>query len=121
MPHKLPHGCAAPGCRELVQRGPHCPTHRRALDAARGSSAERGYNTPEWRRARRAVLQRDSDRFCRICSPQGENSVVLIPSVEVDHIVPRREWVAAGGDFCDPSNLQGLCKRCHSRKTLSGR
>ena len=34
---------------------------------------------------------------------------------EVDHIVP----LARGGARLNPANLQSLCKRCHSKKTVN--
>ena len=40
---------------------------------------------------------------------------------DVDHIVPRAHCDAAMIDPRDPSNLQYLCKSCHSRKTNSER
>ena len=36
------------------------------------------------------------------------------PSEHVDHIVP----LSLGGKKFDEANLQALCKRCHSRKTI---
>jgi 5-methylcytosine-specific restriction protein A len=52
------------------------------------------------------ILARDP--YCRI----GDVCDGGARSVDVDHIVPRR---AGGSD--DPSNLQGACHACHSRKT----
>ena len=50
------------------------------------------------------VLERDP--ICRGCG--------RAPSVHVDHVLPR-----AQGGTDDPSNLQGLCTPCHSRKTVT--
>lgn len=50
--------------------------------------------------------------FCRSCAERGERT----KATEVDHIIPHK------GDmrlFSDKNNLQSLCKRCHSRKTLA--
>jgi 5-methylcytosine-specific restriction protein A len=99
-----------------VRRGAHCEAHRRAasIDAERGNSAERGYGA-RWRKLRRLVLHRDP--FCRVCSARWyiDETGPLVVTSEVDHIVPKR---AGGSDSA--SNLQGLCKPCHSRKTLAG-
>jgi 5-methylcytosine-specific restriction enzyme A len=71
-------------------------------DKYRGSAASRGYGS-RWRRLRRMILNQQP--LCVRCGA---------PATDVDHIVPR----AAGGDD-SASNLQGLCKSCHSRKTAT--
>jgi 5-methylcytosine-specific restriction protein A len=106
MPYRAPRPCRAHGCPELVtDRGGLCARHARerqaAQDAARPNAGARGYGA-EWRQRRAAVLARDP--ICRACN--------VNPSTDVDHIVAR----AAGGTD-ELGNLQGLCHRCHSRKT----
>lgn len=52
-----------------------------------------------------------------ICAdPFGEHEKAgeVTPAVDVDHIVPRSVDRSLELDI---SNLQGLCRRCHSRKT----
>ena len=76
-------------------------------DARRGTSSERGYNAL-WRKLRTAFLAKNP--LCAECKRAGK----VKPATDVDHIVPHH------GDqklFWDVSNLQALCKRCHSRKT----
>lgn len=68
--------------------------------AARTSGAGRYYG-PHWRLIRGWVLLRDF--WCRICGH--------VPSVEVDHIVPR-----SGGGSDHQDNLQGTCRPCNRRK-----
>src|SRR3990167_6113034 len=89
MPVKALHPCAQPGCPELVSKS-RCPKH----DAKRAYYAEhpRGSSTQQgygepWRKG-------------------------IAQSTEADHIVPR-----ARGGTDERDNLQGTCKRCHSRKT----
>ena len=48
-----------------------------------------------------------ADPFC-LHANNGE----VVAVTEVDHIVPKRE-----GGTDEESNLQALCKSCHSRKT----
>lgn len=109
-PWKVRCPCRTPGCKELTTSG-RCDAHQRdqykAQDAGRGSSAARGYGAAH-RRRRAYVLARDP--LCKEClraTPQR-----LTPSREADHIVPLAE-----GGAEDVSNMQGLCRPCHSRKT----
>lgn len=102
--------CLHPGCLEVVRPGErYCGTHRReitkAYDRQRGSAAARGYDA-RWRRLRKQVLSEEP--LCRACLAEGR----LMPSTDVDHIVPKSQ-----GGTDDRSNLQGLCHKCHSRKT----
>lgn len=59
-----------------------------------------------WRKTRAVWLKYNS--LCVMCSVEGYHRV----ATEVDHVVPRRQ----GGKTVS-SNLQSLCKSCHSRKT----
>jgi 5-methylcytosine-specific restriction enzyme A len=84
--------CAAAACPVLTQRS-YCDLH----------AAGRLNSDPAWPTIQARVLAEQP-----LC-PCGS------PATEVDHIVPRR----AGGTH-ERSNLQGLCKGCHSRKTIAG-
>ena len=89
----------------------HAASARAALRAA-PQRKERAalYKTKTWAAIRRSVL--DAQPLCVLCLKAGRYE----PSVVVDHIVPHK------GDtrlFYDMSNLQGLCKACHDRKTAS--
>jgi 5-methylcytosine-specific restriction protein A len=82
------------------------PTHRQLENAKRTtppkpSPNKRGYGS-RWKRLRLMMLRRFP--ICRRC-PQA--------SSEVDHIVPLSK---GGTDAMD--NLQTLCHKCHSRKTV---
>jgi 5-methylcytosine-specific restriction endonuclease McrA len=61
------------------------------------------YTSPRWRRTRLRVLRRDSFR-CLNCGGYAK---------EVDHISPIHE---GGGEYV-LSNLQSLCRECHSAKS----
>lgn len=79
------------------------------FDKRRGTAAERGYDA-RWRKLRSVVLFEEP--LCRTCLVRGYTT----PASEVDHIVPhkgRREL------FYDRTNLQAMCKSCHSRKTAT--
>ena len=128
MPIRGPRPCPQAGCGALVAGGGRCPEHRgavpcrhpgcpgfsvfrgicaahlealhRELDARRPGPAGRGYGAA-WRRVRAHQLRREPR--CRACGARA---------TEVDHMIRRRD---GGSD--QPSNLESLCKPCHSRKT----
>lgn len=97
--------CLAEGCPQLV-RAPasRCPEHARAYDAAHRGDFRWVYQSPEWKRLRADVLERE--RYCRM---PGCNTM----ATDVDHIVP----LADGGAPFDRKNVQPLCKFHHSQKT----
>ena len=102
MPMKPPTRCVEPGCPELIN-GARCLKHRRVEQKKRYEKETwRDYDTPEWKRIRKRVL--NTEPFCRSC--------MKAYATEVDHIKPLKE-----GGTHDLSNLQPLCKSCHSRKT----
>ena len=87
----------------------HEPSNRNKLyDKRRGSSTKRGYDRP-WQRLRAWVLRREP--LCRPCKKAGKT----VPAVEVDHIKPISE---APELRLVASNLQPMCKSCHSAKTM---
>jgi len=100
--------CVYPGCTELVQSGSLCAVHRRKREQERGSASARGYDYA-WQRVRVAYLQKHP--LC--CDPFGDHVGVQVRAVHVDHVVARSK----GGTDAE-SNLQGLCSRCHSKKTV---
>ena len=104
------HPCGYPGCATLTDAG-RCERHRkqeqREYDRRRGSPAARGYDHA-WRKASKEYLARNP--LCVECLKRNRVTAARV----TDHIVPHK------GDpslFWDPSNFQGLCVRCHSRKT----
>ena len=62
------------------------------------------YQSPRWRGARRAALERDGWR-CVKCGKAGR--------LEVDHIQPLHK----GGAPFDLGNLRTLCRGCHIART----
>ena len=111
MPRTPRRPCRFPGCPNLCDSGVYCRDHRQySTDHVRGSADARGYNA-EWRKARKAFLQKHP--LCSECRKVGK----LTPATVVDHIIPHR------GDrklFWDENNWQPLCKSCHDQKTGSG-
>lgn len=102
MPHKPASPCSAPGCPSRAAYRGRCSQHVVLHERERGSSAQRGYSG-EWRRIRAAYLSEHP--YCVSCGQLA---------TEVDHVVPRAQ---GGGDEWE--NLRGLCKACHSRRTMA--
>lgn len=65
------------------------------------------YQSPRWRRVRHGYLAEHP--LCVECEKQGRVTAARV----VDHIVPINE----GGAWYDYNNLQGLCDKCHNRKS----
>lgn len=63
------------------------------------------YKKPEWKRLRIWQLKREP--VCRFCQKAGQ----VTEANTVDHIMPHKGDMAK---FFDRSNLQSLCKECHS-------
>jgi len=105
------------GCNELTREG-YCDKHKGVAKAELKQRRKRyDSNRPEWhsmyesrrwRETREAYLRQHP--LCVECEKKG----YLVPAVVCDHIVPHRGKYEL---FWDISNLQGLCARCHGRKT----
>ena len=108
MPFRPKHPCAHPGCPELVEsRQKYCEVHKPLHPEENRSASSRGYGRA-WQKASKQFLS--AHPLCVMCAAEGR----YVKATVVDHILPHR------GDsilFWDRSNWQGLCKRCHDRKT----
>ena len=105
--------CRHPSCNQLIDHSGYCPRHA-PLHSMEKQFEERTvapevdwtgmYANARWRKLRKDFLSRYPR--CVVC---GE------PATVVDHIEAHR-----GNEelFWDESNLQPLCKSCHSRKTV---
>jgi 5-methylcytosine-specific restriction protein A len=86
-------------------------------DTRRTSATERGYGYP-WQKLRAKILKRDC-YLCQACDRAGRVRIANI----VDHIVGKEDWKHEhDGDLdgCDdPSNLEAICKPCHTVKTAA--
>lgn len=117
MPISAPKPCGHHGCGKLVSDGRYCPEHKRAAsgsfaDKDRGTRHQRGYGT-NWEKLRLTILRRDNG-LCQECLRNGILKAVGDKpySAFCDHIVPKAE-----GGTDDESNLQTLCRTCHTAKT----
>lgn len=114
MPARAKRGCSKCG---VLTDSKYCPAHvgfEKQYDRERSTDPIRKlYNTVRWFWVRKNVLARD--RICVRCRQWAAE--------EADHAIPARKYVRLhGGDmnrFYDESNLQGLCKPCHSSKTAT--
>jgi len=103
--------CPEPGCSALVSSG-WCPAHtRHQRGGAAYAAVHRLYTSARWLRLRAEVLR--AEPFCRACQAQGRRTL----TAEIDHV---RKHEGDPGRFWDRSNLQGLCKACHTAKTARG-
>lgn len=97
--------CPVPGCPNLAPRGSrYCPPHEKERQRDVNARRSPGYKEPyggEWKRIRAAHL--DEYPYCAKCGA---------PATDVHHIRPLRQ-----GGTHDESNLQSLCRACHSRHT----
>lgn len=119
MPVAAPKPCRRPGCGRLVRGSSWCDAHRPAgpapgsfADTRRGSRHARGYGA-EWDRIRPRIIERDGG-LCQQCQRDGRMTPVghVKYSAFVDHIRPKFE-----GGTDDDSNLETLCRTCHTAKT----
>lgn len=127
MPSAAPRPCGHPGCSQLVRDGSgRCEKHPRKAapgsfaDRERGSRHARGYGAG-WDKKRKDILERDC-YLCQECKRNGKLTAIgdRPYSAFVDHIKPKAEARAAGWSdeqIDDDSNLQSLCKPCHTAKT----
>ena len=109
MAWKAEKPCKYPGCINTTP-GRYCKLH--AAQAQREYSAQRrDYNKQydrRWQKIRDLYISKHP--LCERCEAAGR----LVPAEEVHHITP----LSDGGDHRD-SNLQALCKSCHSSITLT--
>ena len=103
--------CCVPGCGALAERGSgRCARHALAQYRRIRRDSDEWYKTKRWGAMRADQLRREP--LCRECLAHGK----VEAATECDHIVPHK------GDrnlFFDPKNLQSLCKKCHSAKTVT--
>lgn len=98
----LSRACQHPRCPAPAERlSVFCSVHKPRPDDMRPSAARRGYDRG-WRRTSARFLREYPT--CFVCGN---------PAKEVDHIKPLVE-----GGTNQFTNLQSLCKSCHSKKTI---
>lgn len=104
--------CKKAGCGRTCEQGKnYCFVHKdlegkRKIFTYRKKSSEYHhlYESYRWRTLSKDFLK--THPFCYICGN---------PAVATDHIMPHRGDLSL---FYDVNNLQPLCAKCHSRKTM---
>ena len=114
--------CSVVGCPNLTGQPGRCPSCTTQASRLRDSAPERGYTSrAPHRRFREAVLLRDPVCVCTSnCDWHIGTSECLSISSVADH-APHERWelIASGLDPNNPAYGQGLCVRCHNRKTAT--
>ncbi|GHV44273.1 HNH endonuclease [Clostridia bacterium] len=106
MPYKSRRYCSRSGCTTLIDAGQtYCAEHLREYNQSRREVV--AHYDRRWRNISAAYLAKHP--LCADCQKAGR----LTPATETHHIIP----VADGGSDND-ANLMGLCKSCHSRRTM---
>ena len=107
MPKKPKRPCSYPGCPKLVD-GRFCEEHAK-LEARNYERYERNPETKARYRKDWIVIRKiyaDAHPLCELCLEQGRYT----PTEHIHHKKP----LSMGGTH-ELSNLQALCKSCHSR------
>jgi 5-methylcytosine-specific restriction protein A len=108
-----PKRCVHPLCNEVASHRGYCdyhkPTYKKTnTDSKLKRERDKFYNTKAWTDFRIKILYKTP--LCEYC----QKNMVLTDAEHVDHILRRSHY--EGSDF-DQSNIQALCKECHSHKT----
>ena len=103
--------CPVSGCGRITNHG-LCADHAYARrQVRRRRDIERIYESGRWRRETRpAVLERDGYR-CTVCGVTQD-----VARLDVAHIYPTQQLLAAGADVYDPDLCRTLCASCHGRE-----
>ena len=87
---------------------------RREYERRPERKADNGfYKTSQWIAFRDYLLTKQEFALCRECAKLGR----IVPTVAIDHIMPRKERPDLA---LDEDNCQGLCASCHGKKTRRG-
>jgi 5-methylcytosine-specific restriction protein A len=79
------------------------------IDLSTVEGRQQFYKTKEWNSIRLIVLA--NNPYCEECLKLGVKTI----ATDVDHIIDIKD---APERFMDMANLQGLCRPCHSTKTM---
>lgn len=105
---RIPKPCRNPTCGAKVEKELFCEDCKNKSGPAihnytTRTEQKKFYSSATWQKLRLIVLRKNP--ICQICSNA--------PACHVDHITR----ISRGGAALDESNLQALCRPCHSKKT----
>lgn len=107
--------CIWAGCQKTIDKPTYCAVHQQVAEA-RDKAKKNNHKTEftklynwEWRKFRARYVKEHP--LCVHCLKEGK----LTPTQDVDHIIAHE---GNKERFWDESNLQALCKSCHSKKTM---
>lgn len=106
--------CSKPGCRVVLRGASRCEKHQHEWNkqSSKNKAGDPFYSGRKWRRLRAAKLMESP--LCEECKRQGR----VTAANEVHHVVPRLDAPDRAYEW---SNLECLCKSCHSRQTARER
>lgn len=122
MPTRAPRCCPTTGCAGLAYNHGPCEACKaeRPARSAETAARDRFYHSAEWLRFRAWFLattceqagcqHKAEHQLCQDCHDAGR----VTQAKDVDHIKPRSQ----GGAPLDATNVRGLCRPCHSRRTM---
>ncbi len=111
--------CRYPGCPKVTTaKHGYCLEHKQKVDKdyekTRETATQRGYTKRNWQNLRKIVL--NNQPLCADPHTVHKRYSETVAATEVHHIDGNRE-----NSFYEPghpdSNLEGLCRSCHSRLT----
>ncbi|MHA3066586.1 HNH endonuclease [Lacticaseibacillus saniviri] len=82
------------------------------IDTSTHATRAEFYSSPEWRRLRDAVIERDHHE-CQWCKAEGKVTTDRDTVLEVDHIKTVEEHPECAYDM---NNMRTLCKDCHNKR-----
>ncbi len=105
--------CSTHGFYNAIE-SPSCPlckkqTNKTYDTTLRAKDRQKIYNSKKWKTVREQAILRDLFK-CQECKRNGIDT----QGEEVDHIVELSDDISLAYEL---SNLQFLCKACHSKKT----
>lgn len=119
MPYANKRNCGFGGCAAAVDsKKRFCPAHTKVKNRQdyelyrKDDVGQKVYKSKAWDNTRRYHLHEHP--FCVDCLALGIDNAT---DLHVDHEIPLKKFILAGGDPLDPTNLTTRCRAHHAAKT----